>query len=117
MTHFAESGNKRHPRRQLHLTPPATTAVTMIGTMMGDHTPAEPTAARMPTVFLSHGAPWLADDPIWTKELAAWSGNLPKPSSILVVSAHWEAAPLMVGATETVPLYYDFYGFAPSTTK
>ncbi len=64
-------------------------------------------------MFLSHGAPWLADDPVWTKELAEWSADLPTPSSILVVSAHWESAPLMVGATETVPLYYDFYGFAP----
>lgn len=80
---------------------------------MNDHTPTAPTGARMPTVFLSHGAPWLADDPVWTKELATWSGDIPKPGSILVVSAHWEAAPLMVGATETVPLYYDFYGFAP----
>jgi 4,5-DOPA dioxygenase extradiol len=43
--------------------------------------------------------------------LAAWSHDLPRPESILVVSAHWEAAPLTVGATTTVPLYYDFYGF------
>jgi 4,5-DOPA dioxygenase extradiol len=68
---------------------------------------------RMPAVFLSHGAPWLADDDLWTTELAAWSDEIPRPSAILVVSAHWEAAPLAVGATETVPLYYDFYGFAP----
>jgi 4,5-DOPA dioxygenase extradiol len=67
----------------------------------------------MPAVFLSHGAPPLADDPVWTRELATWAHDLPKPKSILVVSAHWEAAPLMVGATTTVPLYYDFYGFAP----
>jgi len=70
-------------------------------------------STRMPTVFLSHGAPWLADDDVWTNELAAWSSDMPRPSAILVVSAHWEAAPLAVGATETVPLYYDFYGFAP----
>ncbi len=30
---------------------------------------------------------------------------------MVVVSAHWEAAPLTVGATETIPLFYDFYGF------
>ncbi len=68
---------------------------------------------RMPALFLSHGAPPLADDPTWTSELAGWAHDLPKPASILVVSAHWEAAPLMVGATDTVPLFYDFYGFAP----
>lgn len=67
--------------------------------------------ARAPAVFLSHGAPTLADDALWASELAVWAGRMPKPSSILVVSAHWEAAPLMVGATTTVPLFHDFYGF------
>ncbi len=66
---------------------------------------------RMPTIFLSHGAPPLADDPIWTEELAGWSAALPPPTAILVVSAHWEEAPLTLGATTTVPLYYDFWGF------
>lgn len=66
---------------------------------------------RMPTLFLSHGAPPLADDPVWTKQLAGWSASLPRPSSILMVSAHWENAPLTIGATETVPLVYDFWGF------
>ena len=70
------------------------------------------TTSRMPSVFLSHGAPMLADDATWTDELAEWADNLPEPTSVLVVSAHWEAAPLMIGATETVPLLYDFYGFA-----
>ncbi len=66
---------------------------------------------RLPAIFLSHGAPPLADDPLWTRELASWSAELPRPSAILVVSAHWEADPLTVGATTTVPLYYDFWGF------
>lgn len=65
----------------------------------------------MPAVFLSHGAPPLADDPVWTRELADWSNDLSRPTAILVVSAHWEAAPLSIAATTTVPLYYDFYGF------
>lgn len=69
------------------------------------------TAERMPTLFLSHGAPPLADDPVWTEELAGWAQRLPRPRAILVVSAHWEAAPLTIGATTTVPLFYDFYGF------
>src|SRR6476646_1569990 len=76
---------------------------------------AEPTPAvagqRMPVLYLSHGAPPLADDETWTGELAAWSKDLPRPTSILVVSAHWESAPLTVGATERVPLTYDFWGF------
>jgi 4,5-DOPA dioxygenase extradiol len=65
----------------------------------------------MPAIYLSHGAPPLADDARWTRELADWSADLPRPTAILVVSAHWEEAPLTVGATTTVPLLYDFYGF------
>jgi 4,5-DOPA dioxygenase extradiol len=67
--------------------------------------------ARMPALYLSHGAPPLADDTTWTRELAAWSAELPRPEAVLVVSAHWEEAPLAIGATTTVPLYYDFWGF------
>jgi len=66
---------------------------------------------RMPAIFLSHGAPPLADDPIWTRELASWSSDMPRPSAVLVISAHWEEDPLTIGATTTVPLYYDFWGF------
>ncbi|WP_031078209.1 dioxygenase [Streptomyces sp. NRRL WC-3742] len=66
---------------------------------------------RMPTLYLSHGAPPLADDPIWPGELAAWSADLPRPKAVLMVSAHWEEAPLALGAVETVPLVYDFWGF------
>lgn len=67
--------------------------------------------ARMPAVYLSHGAPPLADDPIWPGELRAWARDLPRPRAILMVSAHWEDAPVMLGATETVPLVHDFWGF------
>ncbi|MBM9621055.1 dioxygenase [Streptomyces zhihengii] len=72
---------------------------------------ATPAAERMPALYLSHGAPPLADDPVWPGQLAAWSAGLPRPTAILVVSAHWEEAPLALGATETVPLVYDFWGF------
>ena len=65
----------------------------------------------MPAIYLGHGAPPLADDALWPDELAAWSAALPKPKAILVVSAHWEDAPLALGAVKTVPLVYDFWGF------
>ena len=65
----------------------------------------------MPVLYLSHGAPPLADDRTWTRELAAWSADLPRPTSILMVSAHWEEAPLALSATTKVPLVYDFWGF------
>ncbi|MEV5507910.1 dioxygenase family protein [Streptomyces orinoci] len=68
-------------------------------------------AGRMPVLYLSHGAPPLADDPLWPGQLAAWSAGLPRPRAVLMVSAHWEEAPLALGATTTVPLVHDFWGF------
>lgn len=69
------------------------------------------TPEQTPVLYLSHGAPPLADDPLWTNQLATWSGELPRPRAILIVSAHWEAAPVTLAATSTVPLVYDFWGF------
>ena len=66
---------------------------------------------RMPSLYLGHGAPPLVDDPIWPGELAAWAAALPRPKAILVILAHWESAPLTIGATTPVPLVYDFSGF------
>jgi 4,5-DOPA dioxygenase extradiol len=73
--------------------------------------PAVPASGRMPAIYLSHGAPPLADDPVWPGQLAAWSAALPRPNAILMVSAHWEDAPLALGAVRTLPLVYDFWGF------
>ncbi len=65
----------------------------------------------MPVIFAAHGAPVLLDDEVWMGELAAWAAAMPKPASVLMVSAHWEQRPATLGATRTVPLHYDFYGF------
>lgn len=65
----------------------------------------------MPVIFAAHGAPILLDDPQWVGELHTWAGAMPKPTGILVVSAHWEERPVTIGATTPVPLVYDFYGF------
>jgi 4,5-DOPA dioxygenase extradiol len=69
------------------------------------------TTARTPAIFLAHGSPYLLDDELWKTELRAWSYALPRPAAILVLSAHWRERPITVGATTTVPLVYDFYGF------
>ncbi len=66
---------------------------------------------RMPVIFAAHGAPVLLDDRGWMAELAGWAQAMPRPASILMVSAHWEERPTTLGATRTVPLVYDFYGF------
>jgi 4,5-DOPA dioxygenase extradiol len=68
--------------------------------------------SRMPTIYIGHGAPPLVDDALWVAQLAAWASALPRPKAVLMVSAHWENAPLTMGATRTgTPLVYDFGGF------
>jgi 4,5-DOPA dioxygenase extradiol len=90
-------------------TAPAERVQTPASASAGAGAPAAP--GRMPALYLSHGAPPLAEDPIWPGQLAAWSATLPRPRAILMVSAHWEDAPLALGAVRTVPLLYDFWGF------
>ncbi len=73
-----------------------------------------PEDGPLPALYLSHGAPPLLDDTIWMEQLHAWAMALPKPKHILIVSAHWEHAPLMISSPEAkTPLIYDFGGFHP----
>ena len=68
----------------------------------------------MPALYLSHGAPPLLDDAGWMDDLSAWADALPTPWAVVIVSAHWESAPLTVSSTAAgAPLVYDFGGFAP----
>ena len=64
----------------------------------------------MPALYLGHGAPPLLDDPVWTTQLAGLAAELPRPRAILIVSAHWESAPVSLTASGA-PLVYDFGGF------
>ena len=68
---------------------------------------------RMPALYIGHGAPPLLDDPVWSAQLRALARSLPhRPTSILIVSAHWESAPVSLTASGA-ELVYDFGGFAP----
>ncbi|WP_237448504.1 dioxygenase family protein [Nocardioides flavescens] len=71
---------------------------------------------RMPALYIGHGAPPLLDDPLWSSQLAAWAGDLPRPTAVLIVSAHWESAPVMLSA-DGAPLVYDFGGFDPKYSQ
>jgi 4,5-DOPA dioxygenase extradiol len=66
---------------------------------------------KMPVIFAAHGAPILVDDEVWVRELESWAKALPSPEAVLMLSAHWDDSPLRIGATRSVPLVYDFYGF------
>lgn len=66
---------------------------------------------RIPSIFLAHGSPLLLDDTEWVEQLSHWAQALPRPKSVLMISAHWVDTPVTLGATRTLPLVYDFYGF------
>ncbi len=67
----------------------------------------------MPALYIGHGAPLLLDDPVWSSEIAAMPKKFEKPKAILIVSAHWESAPISISSPVAgTPLVYDFGGFA-----
>ncbi|KAF7762739.1 hypothetical protein PUND_b0009 [Pseudoalteromonas undina] len=72
---------------------------------------------QRPTVFfISHGGgpmPLLGDANHAEMRacLEQVAAKIPKPSAILMVSAHWEAQPISITAHSSPPLIYDYYGF------
>jgi len=103
--------DRRHLLRSLAAMPLAAACTEPRRETMTKPEAPRPTTGRMPVIFAAHGAPILLDDEAWMGELAAWARALPRPRSILMVSAHWEARPATLGATRTLPLVYDFHGF------
>lgn len=73
-----------------------------------------PADGPLPSLYLSHGGgPLPFESPQWLGPLHEWARALPKPKAILVVSAHWESAPLSISADRPGDLVYDFGGFDP----
>jgi len=50
--------------------------------------------SNMPALYIGHGAPMLLDDQLWTSQLREVAGKIERPTAILIVSAHWESAPI-----------------------
>ena len=66
----------------------------------------------IPAIFVSHGAPTLAIDPGRTgPALTALGKTLPRPTAILVASAHWETAAPRASTAERPETIHDFGGF------
>lgn len=66
----------------------------------------------MPSLFVSHGSPMMAvEDGPARRFLTGWAGGLPRPSAILVASAHWEADRPSLSAAEAPATIHDFGGF------
>jgi 4,5-DOPA dioxygenase extradiol len=73
--------------------------------------PQQRPTPRMPVVFVSHGAPTLALEPVAGADFRRLAAALPLPRAVLVVSAHWLDAPVTVGTRDSRSLLYDFAGF------
>ena len=70
------------------------------------------TAATLPTLFISHGAPTFALDPgLAGANLAALGRRLPRPQAVLVVSPHWMARTPAVMTNPAPATWHDFGGF------
>jgi 4,5-DOPA dioxygenase extradiol len=67
---------------------------------------------RMPTVFVSHGAPTFALEPgLAGPQLSALGTTLPRPQAVLIVSPHWMTPHARVGLSERPATIHDFGGF------
>lgn len=67
---------------------------------------------RLPTLFVSHGAPTLALEPCATHRFLRELGPaLAPPAAILCVSAHWEAQGVSLSAHPRPATIHDFGGF------
>lgn len=70
--------------------------------------------SKMPTLFVSHGGPNVVTDPSDARTfLTQLSTHVPRPSAILINSAHFEAPGPAVVRDPAPGMIYDFNGFAP----
>jgi 4,5-DOPA dioxygenase extradiol len=72
--------------------------------------------ARLPVLFVSHGAPSVAvEEDDYTAALRAWGAGVGPPAAVVTVSAHWPAAPPVRVTTGPAPAtIHDFSGFPPA---
>lgn len=69
-------------------------------------------AAKLPALFISHGAPTLAlEQSATTSALARIGQNLPKPRAIVIMSAHWISSKLEISSNPQPKTWHDFSGF------
>ncbi len=68
--------------------------------------------SRLPTAFISHGAPTLPiDSSMPTAEFSTFSTRFERPRSILMFSAHWNTAQPVASVSTQPETIHDFYGF------
>jgi 4,5-DOPA dioxygenase extradiol len=71
--------------------------------------------SRLPSLFVSHGAPTFALEPgLAGPQLAALGRTLPRPEAVLIVSPHWMTPSPRVGLAAQPQTIHDFGGFDPA---
>lgn len=69
-------------------------------------------AGRMPVLFVGHGSPINAiEDNAWSRAFRALAAQLPTPSAVLAVSAHWQTPGTFVTVNTHPRTIHDFSGF------
>lgn len=68
--------------------------------------------AKMPVLFLGHGSPMNAiEENEFSAGFRKAGSELPRPTAVLCISAHWETPGTYVTAMEKPPTIHDFGGF------
>lgn len=68
--------------------------------------------SRLPSLFVSHGAPTFAIEPGQAgPQLTELGRRLPRPAAVLVLSPHWITRGVQVAASENPETIHDFGGF------
>lgn len=69
-------------------------------------------AARLPTLFVPHGAPTFALRPgAAGAVMAETAAQLPRPRAVVIVSPHWDTRVATVGHAARLNTIHDFFGF------
>ncbi|MFE5320991.1 DODA-type extradiol aromatic ring-opening family dioxygenase [Paenibacillus sp. NPDC056579] len=68
----------------------------------------------VPALFVAHGIPSIVlESSRYTKFLRQLGMLLPKPTGIVILSAHWEDAIQQIAAAPQPETMYDFFGYPP----
>jgi 4,5-DOPA dioxygenase extradiol len=66
----------------------------------------------MPVLFVGHGSPMNAiENNEFSKTWETLVNDIPKPSAILCISAHWESKDTLISGNAKPETIHDFYGF------
>lgn len=109
VTPNASHANRQRDDHRGHVSPPISATAAW-----ADTSAVVSNLAKLPALFISHGAPTLAiEQSATTSALARIGQNLPKPRAIIIMSAHWQSTKLEISSNPQPKTWHDFSGFSP----